>query len=61
MEMGLDRVSSDNINLTSIQSQLEDVDIAEAAMNYAMQEYVYRAALATGARTMQPSLLDFLR
>lgn len=61
MEMGLDRVSSDNINLTGIQSQLEDVDLAEVTMNYAMQENVYRAALATGARTMQPSLLDFLR
>jgi flagellar hook-associated protein 3 FlgL len=38
----------------------EDVDIAEAIMKLQNEENVYRASLATGARVIQPSLVDFL-
>ena len=35
--------------------------MAEAITNLTMRESVYKAALATGARVIQPSLVDFLR
>ncbi len=38
-----------------------DIDIAEAATNLKMLEYAHRATLATTARIMKPTLLDFLR
>lgn len=49
------------INFTKLLSETEDADIAEVVMNLSMQENVYRAALASGARIIQPSLVDFLR
>src|SRR5262249_13555222 len=42
-------------------SRIEDVDMAEAITTLTMRESVYKAALATGARVIQPSLVDFLR
>jgi flagellar hook-associated protein 3 FlgL len=39
----------------------EDVDIAESVMNLKMQESVYQAALASGARVMQTNMLDYMR
>ncbi|TVQ39903.1 MAG: flagellar hook-associated protein 3 [Spirochaetaceae bacterium] len=38
-----------------------DIDMAEAITNLRMLEYTHRAALATAARVIQPTLLDFLR
>jgi flagellar hook-associated protein 3 FlgL len=35
--------------------------MAEAITNLTMRESVYNAALATGARVIQPTLVDFLR
>jgi flagellar hook-associated protein 3 FlgL len=34
--------------------------MAQAITDLSMRETVYRAALATGARVIQPSLVDFL-
>jgi len=42
-------------------SENEDADIAETITDLKMQESVYRASLATGARMIQPTLVDFLR
>ncbi|MGF7184474.1 flagellar hook-associated protein 3 FlgL [Desulfitispora alkaliphila] len=50
-----------NINLTDLSSKMEDVDMAEAITHFTNFENVYRASLATGARTIQPTLVDFLR
>lgn len=55
------RYEDDIINLTKLKSQAEDADLAEVVMNLKTQEAVYQAALAAGARIMQPSLLDYLR
>jgi flagellar hook-associated protein 3 FlgL len=38
-----------------------DLDLAEAVTNLKMLEYTHKAALATAARVIQPTLLDFLR
>ncbi|MDS1029508.1 flagellar hook-associated protein FlgL [Bacillota bacterium LX-D] len=60
LEMAKEQMSEVNLNLTELNSKMEDIDIAEATMNYAMQEAVYKAALMTGTKILQPSLLDYL-
>jgi flagellar hook-associated protein 3 FlgL len=42
-------------------SENEDVDIADSVMNLKMQESVYQAALASGARVLQTSMLNYMR
>lgn len=42
-------------------SRAQDADVAEVITKLMMQENVYKAALAAGARVVQPSLMDFLR
>jgi len=41
-------------------SDVEDVDVAATTVDLQMQEVAYQAALAATARSIQPSLLDFL-
>jgi flagellar hook-associated protein 3 FlgL len=48
------------VDLTDIQSKLEDVDFAEAVSQLALQQAVYEASLQMGARSIQKSLMDFL-
>ncbi|NLX64567.1 MAG: flagellar hook-associated protein FlgL [Clostridiaceae bacterium] len=61
VELTAGRLEDDYINFTRLMSKNEDVDIAEAIMNLQNEENVYRASLATGARVIQPSLVDFLK
>lgn len=42
-------------------SDLEDADLPLTIMNLKMQEVAYQAALASTSKTLQPSLIDFLR
>jgi flagellar hook-associated protein 3 FlgL len=44
-----------------VESKAEGVDIAEVIMDLKIQETAQRAALASGARLIQPSLIDYLR
>ncbi|MBO8126913.1 MAG: flagellar hook-associated protein FlgL [Firmicutes bacterium] len=55
------RLAGQNVNITELLSENEDVDIAEVIMELNMQENVYKAALGSAARIIQPSLIDFLR
>jgi len=55
-----DRLHDENINLKEMRSNVEDLDMAEAITEYSMLENSFQAALATGARMVQPSLVDFL-
>lgn len=55
------RMEQVHTNLTRLLSETVDADIAETVMNLKMEENVYRMALASGARIIQPTLLDFLR
>jgi flagellar hook-associated protein 3 FlgL len=55
---GLDRL---RINITGLLSQVQDTDMTEAITAFALQQNVYNAALAAGAKAIQPSLLDYLR
>jgi flagellar hook-associated protein 3 FlgL len=51
----------ESISLEAMRSGMEDIDIARTITDYQMQESAYRATLATAARMLQPSLVDFLR
>ncbi|MCX7772881.1 MAG: flagellar hook-associated protein FlgL [Clostridia bacterium] len=61
VELTANRLDDDNVNFTQLMSKNEDVDLAEAIMNLQNEENVYKASLSTGARVIQPSLVDFLR
>lgn len=49
------------VNLQTSLSNVENVDLPKAMVDLQLQEVAYQAALATTARVMQPSLMDFLR
>src|SRR5699024_5306279 len=47
--------------ITELLSLNEDVDLAEISMHIAMAENVYISSLMTGAKVIQPTLVEFLR
>ncbi len=55
------RMGEFEVQLRELVSVREDADVAELVMQLRLQENVYQAALAVGARLVQPSLVDFLR
>lgn len=61
VEAGLERLADLEINVSRMLSETEDVDVARTIMELKMEENVYRLALASTARIIQPTLLDFLR
>lgn len=56
----VERYESMDVNLNSLLSKIEDADIAETTMNMMMKESVYQAALATGARIIQNTLVNYI-
>jgi flagellar hook-associated protein 3 FlgL len=48
------------VNMTQLQSEVEDVDFAKAISDYQQQQAVYEASLKVGAQAMQQSLVNFL-
>lgn len=56
-----DRLDSLKVNISALLSKTQDVDMTEAITQFSLQQNVYKAALAAGAKAIQPSLLDFLR
>ena len=60
LELNRSRLEAQETSYTRILSRTEDVDYAEKITEMQNQENVYRAALSTGARIIQPSLVDFL-
>ncbi len=61
LELIQNRFEDDVITYTERKSKIEDVDEAEAIMNYKMAETVYQASLQVGSDIIQLSLLDFLK
>lgn len=55
------RHEDEHVLTESIRSNLEDIDLSEAIVRLQAQETTYQAALSSTGRTMQLSLLDFLR
>ncbi len=56
-----DRLENEEVSVTKLMSDNEDVDTAQVITDLKMQENVHRAALSAGSRVIQPTLLDFLR
>ena len=49
------------LNVQDMISGIEDVDMAQAIIELQIQETAYETSLATAARILQPTLMDFLR
>jgi flagellar hook-associated protein 3 FlgL len=49
------------LSLSSALSTIENTDLPRAMVDLQLQEVAYQAALASTARVLQPSLLEFLR
>jgi len=61
VERAADQPLDREVDLTASLGAVEDVDMPRALMELQLQQTAYQAALASTARVMQPSLLDFLR
>lgn len=61
METVKQRLTNDEVSMNDILAKTENVDLADTVMQLKMLEYVHQSALATGARILKPSLIDFLR
>jgi flagellar hook-associated protein 3 FlgL len=61
LELIENRLSQQEVVATSTLSENEDVNFAEAITKLMTQQSIHQAALSSGARIMQPTLLDFLR
>ncbi|MBN2079565.1 MAG: flagellar hook-associated protein 3 [Spirochaetes bacterium] len=55
------RTEYDKGNVLAMLSASEGIDYAETIMNFKWLESVHRYALAVGAKTIMPTLMDFLR
>jgi flagellin-like hook-associated protein FlgL len=56
-----DTLSTENLYLREVRSNIEDIDLANVISEFKMQENAYRAALATSSMMLQPTLVDYLR
>ncbi|MFY0406999.1 flagellin [Solicola sp. PLA-1-18] len=61
LEKVIDVAASRKLDLQARISDVEDIDLAEAATELGLREMAYQAALGATARVLQPSLVDFLR
>lgn len=61
LEMALGRNRDEVLNLKTVLSEAEDVDYAEAMINYSVLNAGYQASLQISSSILQPTLLDFLR
>ncbi len=59
-EGSVTRLTQNNANYTELYGSISDTDLAKLAMEYMSAQSVYQAGLATIARIIQPTLVDFL-
>lgn len=55
-----DRLSTDYSTYTTLMSNNEDIDTAEASTEVSTAEYVYQASLSVGAKVITKSLIDYI-
>jgi flagellar hook-associated protein 3 FlgL len=55
------QLSASRLNDSEVLSQIEDTDMSEAIVRLNAQQAALQASLATGARVIQPTLIDFLK
>jgi flagellar hook-associated protein 3 FlgL len=61
LDLTKNQLSAQHLNDTGLITQTEDVDMSEALIHLSAQQNALQASLATGARVIQPTLLDFLK
>jgi len=61
LELTKERLETQSNSFAELLSTEQDINMAEVISNLKSQESTYRAALASAARVLQPSLLDFLK
>lgn len=61
LEAAQSRNETENLNINSLLSEKEDIDIAQKYMEYMVNATIYQASLSVGAKIIQPSLLDYVR
>ncbi len=59
-QITLERNEMQYTDITSLQSELEDAEMAETVSKFMLTQNVYNAALQSMAKIIQPSLVDFL-
>lgn len=60
-ELVASRIKDDQVNIKAVRAELNNVDMAQVIIDLKTQESVHQAALSTGARMLQVSLIDFIR
>ncbi len=61
LDTTLNRLESTSVSVTKVLSETEDADIIYLVSELAKQENLYQAALLASSKTMQMSLVDFIR
>jgi flagellar hook-associated protein 3 FlgL len=61
LEAAQDRQNLLQVNLEDLRSKVQDTDITTAISRFSIQETVYNASLQVGGKSIQPSLLDYLK
>lgn len=61
IQLSDDRLKDISSNLQSLQTKVEDADVAETMTNLKTAQNVYQASLSVGAQIIRPSLVDFLK
>lgn len=60
LEASKERNTSESLNLESMRSDKQDIDLAEKYMQYVMEQTAYQASLAMGTKILSTSILDYL-
>ena len=60
LSLNEERLTTQKLNVEDLKSQNEEIEQEEVAVEWAAAEAVYDASLATAAKVVQKSLLDFL-
>lgn len=60
LEAAKERNTSESLNLQSMRSDKQDIDLAEKFMEYTMEQTAYQASLAMGTKILSTSILDYI-
>ncbi|WEK53902.1 MAG: flagellar hook-associated protein FlgL [Candidatus Cohnella colombiensis] len=61
LELMQERLKDLSVNLETLQSLTEDIDIEDVIIRSKVNESIYQASLSVGSKIIQPTLIDFLR
>lgn len=60
LEASKERNETENLNLQSMRSSEEDVDLAEKYMEFSMEMIAYEASLQMGTRILQANIMNYM-